>query len=103
MTMVTDSAAVLAGTGQISNFSFGKGFSIGQFVHPHPGDTELFVGFILLKRNVILRHARDHAGTASRAFVQINNHPELMGFFIFYHQNLLKRFRKQFTPWKEWL
>lgn len=90
MAMVTDSAAVLTGAGQISYLRFRKGFSIGQFVHPHPGDTELFVGFILLKRNVILGHARDHTGTASRAFVQINNHSELMDFFIFYHQNLLK-------------
>jgi hypothetical protein len=90
MAMATDACTMLAGTGQISDFSFRKGFPIGQFVHPHPGDTVLFVGFILLKRNVILRHARDHTGTASRAFVQIDNHSELMGFFIFYHQNLLK-------------
>jgi hypothetical protein len=94
MSMITDSATVLAGTGQINYFSFRKGLSIGQFIHPHPGDAVLFVGFILLKRNVILGHARDHAGTASRALVQINNHSELMGFFIFYHQNLLKRFLK---------
>jgi hypothetical protein len=43
MAMVTLTTTVHAGPWQITDIGVGKGFSIGQFVHPHPGDAVFFI------------------------------------------------------------
>jgi hypothetical protein len=75
---------MLAGSRQITDIRFRESFAVIQFVDPHPGNTEKFVGFIFAKRNVVFGHTCHHAGAASRALVQIDDHSEPFAFFLFH-------------------
>jgi hypothetical protein len=72
----------------IANICVREGLAIGQFINTHPGNAQQLVGFILFKRDVVLRHAGNHASATSVAFVQVNDHSV---FFIspMFHRNLV--------------
>ncbi len=54
MAVISGSAAMHAGTGNIAVIRVRKRLSVCQFVNMHPGDAVQFVGFILFKRHIIL-------------------------------------------------
>jgi hypothetical protein len=57
MSVITNPPALLAGPGKVTGLRIRKGHAIGQFVNTHPGDAVQFIGFILLERNIVFRHA----------------------------------------------
>jgi hypothetical protein len=75
---------MLAGSRQVTFICFGERFTVTQFVDPHPGNVEEFVGFIFTKRNVVFGHTCHHAGAASGALIQIDDHSEPFAFFLFH-------------------
>jgi hypothetical protein len=76
-----------AGSRQVTNISIREGFMICQLVNPHPGNAEQFICFIFPKGHIVFRHTGDHTGTATGALVQINDHSEFFGIYLF-HQTL---------------
>jgi hypothetical protein len=74
--------AVLAWPWKKANIGIRKWLAVVQLVHPQPGDAEQFVGFVFAERQVVFGHTGYHAGTASSALIEINDHSESMGFFL---------------------
>jgi hypothetical protein len=77
---------MLAGPGQKAGFGIRKRFAVGQSIDLHPGYAEQLVRVVFPERYIIFRHAGYHTGAAAGTLVQIDDHSELFGFFVF-HQN----------------
>ena len=93
MTVISLSATMHAGSGQIADIRIRKGLPVCQLVNTHPCNAVQLIGFILFKRNIVFRHAGHHAGAATGAQIQIDNHPVLFGFLMcvcLFHQNPIK-------------
>jgi hypothetical protein len=75
---------MLAGSWKKAFLSVRKRFAVRQPVNAHPRNTDQLVGFIFPKGNIVLCHTGNHACAATCAFIQINDHPKLLGIFAFH-------------------
>jgi hypothetical protein len=90
MALVVHSGTLHAGAGQVAFVRIREGLSVGQFINAHPGDASEFVRFVRPERDIVLREAGHHAGAATGAFIQVNDHSISFGFVVsFIHHNLV--------------
>lgn len=71
---------------EITDFRVREGFTICNLIKLHPRNIAFFVGFITPNRDVVFSGAGDHTGSASRTFININDHPKPISVgLIFFH------------------
>jgi hypothetical protein len=86
------SGTMLAWAWNIAHIGIGELFTVGDFIDLHPGNTQPLVRFIFLERHIVLGKAGHHAGAASRALVQVDDHAIAFGLMFrlrLFHQNLI--------------
>jgi hypothetical protein len=69
---------------EIAYISVRERLSIGQSINVHPCDAKHFIRLIFPERYIVFSHASHHTTAASGAFVQIDDHPKSLGFFVFH-------------------
>jgi hypothetical protein len=77
--MVPMTFAMLAWPGNVGDLSIWKGQAVGNLVDSHPEHTAGPVTIVFPEREVVLGHTGYHAGAATGAFVQVDDHAELVG------------------------
>ena len=89
--------AVHAGSREIRNLRFRECLPIVDLVELHPGDEALFVRFVRPGCHIVFGCTGDHAGPATRAFIQINGHAVFkFPLFLFHEYPLFVTVRLSF-------
>ena len=80
--VVSAALAVLTGPRDKRDIQVRKGAAVRDLVNPHPEVTAQPVTIVFPEGHVVLSHTGHHAGPATRAFVQVNYHTELVSLLV---------------------